>query len=226
MKKYETAISITFLAFALFSLLLPFASAQYQTQQSVVITIGPSGRIQVSQSLTAGDVTIDITGTPGATGIVSTATYSTNPQATASIPADVSLTHFVVVAFNISPNQFQSANITIKFTDAEVAGINPPYVLYKYSPLIDSYIQLNSVSDLSAKTITAMLTSPDDPLFAIGGSTVATPQPQDTPIWILVAIAVVIVIVVIAAVLLLRTRYSFEIQLGNGNSPKSSRKNN
>jgi hypothetical protein len=198
----------------LFSFSTLFASAQYQTQKTADITISPSGTTHIGQSQTTGGITIDITGTPGATGSVSTATYTANPQPTASIPNNIELTHFVVVTFNVDPSQFQTAKITISFTDADVAGINPPYVLYKYSPSIDSYIQLTSVTDQSAKTITVTVTDPNDPLFAIGGSTVEAPPPEGVSIWVWSAVAVVVVIIaIVVAVLFLRTRYAFEISI-------------
>jgi hypothetical protein len=215
MKKCSLTISFIILTLVLFSLLSSFVSAQYQTQETAEITISSSGTTHIDQSQTTGGITIDIAGTPGATGSVSTATYTANPQPTASIPNNVELTHFVVVTFNVDPNQFQSANITISFTDAEVSGISPPYVLYKYSPLIDSYIQLTSVTDLSTKTITVTVIDPTDPLFAIGGSTVEAPPPEGVSIWVWSAVAaVVVVVVIVVAVLVFRTRYNIEIKFG------------
>jgi hypothetical protein len=163
-----------------------------------------------------GGFSIDIAGTPGASGSVATATYTGNPQPGASIPANVTLTYFVAITFNIATNYFQSANITITYNSADIAGINPPYTIYKYNAASNSYTALNSTVDASAKTITFTVTTITDPLLAIGGTTAPAPSPTPvastfpTWIWLVVAI-IVIVIVVIVVVILERRSPSIEI---------------
>ncbi|MCL4429789.1 MAG: hypothetical protein M1167_03445, partial [Chloroflexi bacterium] len=81
-----TVLSIVFL-----SLSSIVVSAQYQTQQSVNVTVSSAGVAHVEQSSTVGSISIDIAGTPGATGSVSTAVYAANPQPDAGIPNNVVL---------------------------------------------------------------------------------------------------------------------------------------
>ena len=204
---------VTVFVVVLFSFSSLVALAQYETTKTANFTISSSGVAHVDQSTTAGGVSIDIAGTPSATGSVTTATYTGNPQPDASWPVNVTLTHFVAITFNMATSYFQSANITISYSDSDVAGINPPYTLYKYNPDTNNYVALNSVVDTSAKTITATVTSITDPLFAIGGTTALTVTPTPvTPavppwIWIVVA-TVIIVIVFVVALRLLRSRAS------------------
>ncbi len=211
-KKYVLVSIVTILTVVFISLSPLGVLGQYQTQQTADVTVSSTGIAHVDQSLTAGNVAIDIVGTPGATGSVSTATYTANPQPDASIPNNVVLSHFVVVTFNMSSSDFKNATITITYTDADVAGMSSPYVLYKYNPDTNSFIALEGVVDTAAKTITVTLTSTTDPLFAIGGTTVApTATPTATPdqpatvslvtyVWIAVAIECVTMIALVVGI--------------------------
>ena len=206
MKKSSLAGLVTVLTIVILSLSLSVALAQYQTQQTANVTISSSGVTHVDQASTAGGVSIDIAGTPGATGSVSTATYAANPQPGASVPADVTLTHFVVVTFNMAASDFQGANITISYSDADVAGISAPYVLYKYIPETNSYVLLNAVVDTAAKTLTVSVSSTTDPLFAIGGATAATNTSSGIPVWTWAIVVVVVIVVVLVVVLMMKSR--------------------
>lgn len=195
------------------------ALAQYETQETANFTISSDGTIHIGQSSTVGNVEIDIVGSPGATGSVSTVVYTANPQPDASKPSNVVLSHFVVVTFNMDASDFQNATITIHYSDADVAGMTQPYVLYKYNPDTNAYVELDAVVDTTAKTITAVLTSTTDPLFAIGGiavSPTATPtasptQAPENPIslsiwaWIFVIIEAITGFILVIVVYL-RTR--------------------
>jgi hypothetical protein len=189
-----------FAIFTLFLLALSISSAaaQYNTQQTSTITVDPHGSAIMTDSL---GVTYDIQGIPGSTGSVTTALYNGNPQPAASVPAGKSLTYFVVITFNMNAADFGRAVITIPYTDADVAGAQAPYAIFKYMPATDSYVELASTIDTAAKTFTVTLTSVDDPLFAIGGASTAV-GPTDTTSWIIIAVA--IVIIVILAVFIIR----------------------
>jgi hypothetical protein len=199
---------LTILCLSLTSL----ASAQYYGAPSAEFTISSTGTAHVDQSSTVGDVTIDIAGKPGATGSVTTAIYNGNPQPDAGIPDNVVLSHFVAVEFKMASSDFINATVTLHYSDSDVEGMSQPYVLYKYDPDTNSFIALNGVVDTAAKTITVILTSTTDPLFAIGGAaispTVAPTEEQTFMIslslwaWILVAIEVVIGFVLMTVVYL------------------------
>jgi hypothetical protein len=206
-RKSSLAGFVTVLTIVLLSLSLSVAFAQYETQQNADVNISSTGASHIDQSVTAGGVSIDITGTPGATGSVSTATYAANPQPDATKPSDVTLTHFVVVTFNIAASDFQGADITISYTDSDIAGLTAPFVLYKYIPETNSYVQLNAVVDTAAKTMTAHVSSTTDPLFAIGGATaVANTSSGGIPAWTWAILAVVVIGVVLVVVLVMRSR--------------------
>jgi hypothetical protein len=174
-KKFGFAALITIFAVVLIAFSSFAALAQYETSKSATFTLSSSGAANIAQSTTVGGVSIVIAGTPSATGSVSTGTYTGNPQPGAFIPADVTLTGFVAITFNMPANDFQNAIITITYTSAEVAGINPPYTIYTYNAPSNSYTALNSVVDNSAKTITVTLKSITNPLLAIGGATTPVP---------------------------------------------------
>ncbi len=167
---------IVLLSFSSFAVL-----AQYETQQTTAFTVSSDSTAHVDQSSSAGAISIDIVGSVGATGSVTTATYNSNPQVGASIPDNVVLTRFIVVTFDMSSSDFISATITISYSDADVAGMSLPYVLYKYNPDTDSFNALEGVLDSSAKTITVTLTSTTDPLFAIGSTVASTVTPTAAP---------------------------------------------
>jgi hypothetical protein len=153
---------------------------QYQTQQTTNVALSADGTAHIDQSATAGGVSIDICGDCGATGSVSTAIYNANPQPDASVPAGTTLTHFVAIAFNFAVSDFQNASITIHYSDSDVAGMTAPIVLLKYDTATNSFVALNAVVDTSAKTITTVVTSLNDPLFAIGGTATTTSTPTNT----------------------------------------------
>jgi hypothetical protein len=204
-KKSGLILTVTVIVVILFSVSLSVVCAQYQTSRTSDVQIPASGVSHVSQSLTVGGVSIDIAGTPGAIGSVSTAVYNGNPQPGASVPADVKLAHFVVVTFNFATSDFSAATIQISFTDSDVEGMSTPYALYKYDPQSNSYTKLNAVFDTIAKTATVTVTSTTDPLFAIGGK--STTQEEGLPFAFVVGVvALVLVIVAVVAVLLLRSR--------------------
>jgi hypothetical protein len=192
-------LAILFISFSV-------ASAQYATQQTANVTIGSNGIAHVAQSSTVGGVSIVIAGTPGATGSVSTAVYSANPQTSAIFPSGVMLSHFFVVSFSMSASDFQSANITVTYADSDVTSMNQPYSLYKYDASSNSYIGLPSTVDTNAKTITATVTSINDPLLAIGGTSSASTSGSGIPTWTWVVVVGVVLIVVVVAVLLLSRR--------------------
>ena len=200
-----------FVVIALLYISLSIAFGQYETSKTSVFTISSSGVANVAQDTTVGGVSIVIAGRASSTGSVSTATYTGNPQPGASKPANVTLTDFVAITFNLAADNFQNATITISYNAAEVTGINPPYSLYKYVADSNSYIALNGVVDTSAKTITTTVTSIDDPLFAIGGTTAAVPNQSPAPssgipAWIWISVVVISGVIVVTAVLALRRR--------------------
>ncbi len=119
-------------------------------------------------------VKYEIQGTPGSTGTVTTEIRTENPQPTSNIPSGISLTHFVIVTFNVNAADFSQAQITIPYTDNDVQGIQPPYSIFKYNPVTDTYTELAAIVDPNAKTFTITVTSVDDPLFAIGGATLVS----------------------------------------------------
>jgi hypothetical protein len=201
------------LAVVLLSVSLSVAFAQYQTEQTTNVIISANGVSHVEQSSTVGGVSIDIAGTPGVTGSVSTATYSANPQPDATVPADTTLTHFVVVTFNFAASDFQGASITISYSDSDVTGMSPPFVLYKYIPESNSYVKLDAVVDTASKTITTTVSSTTDPLFAIGGTTVAGNGGLTIPPLGIVSIAVILVVVVLLVVALVLRRRKPTFQL-------------
>ena len=198
MKKKFALIGIATVLTVVFLSISPFmVLAQYQTQQTSDVKIASSGKASINQNSNLGRISIDIVGKPGATGSVSTATYNGNPQPDASVPNNVVLGHFLAVTFNIAPSDFKNATLKISYTDSDVAGMTQPYIIYKYDPTNNKFIPLNGQINTSSKTITVILTSTTDPLFALGGTAKATPAPTEKPetaislsmwAWIFVAI--------------------------------------
>ena len=183
------------------SLTVSLVEAQYTTSKTTPVTISGDGTFIATEP----DIGVSylIEGTPGATGSVTAAIYSGNPQPNAVIPDGVSLTHFVVVTFDMDLNQFTSASIVISYTDADVANLQAPYAIYKYVPNTDSFVELASNVNTDAKTITITVTSIDDPVFAVGAAAVAGGFPASS--WaILIGLIVAIVVVAVVAVLYLR----------------------
>lgn len=210
MKGFRLNKSITGVAavftIVLVSLSIGFAYAQYETQQTTDVVVPSTGVFHADETGAVG-VSYDIAGTPGATGTVSTAVYNGNPQPDAAVPSGVALNHFVVVTFNMDPIDFQSANITIRYSDADVQGIDSPYALYKYIPENNSFVQLPTVFDSVAKTLTVTVTSTTDPLFAIGGvSHVDNPTASTIPTWLWGSVVVFVVIIVVGVLLIKRRR--------------------
>ena len=181
------------------------AQSQYQSQ-TLPITIDTLGTFSgIAQNM---GVAFEIQGTPGATGSVTTQLYADNPQPTATIPEEVDLEHFLIITFNMDPNDFTQATIYITYTDAEVASIQEPYVLYKYSPNTNSYNPIQATVDTASKLIIVTVNSVNDPLFAIGGTPVEEENGGvSTLAWVaLVASVIIIVLVVLTGIWYLKRR--------------------
>jgi hypothetical protein len=183
----------------IFVLLLPyavaFAAAQYKTEKTTDIVVSSDGTF----SATEPDVGISyvIHGTPGATGSVTASVYTSNPQPTAFIPDGISLTHFVIILFDMNATDFGNAIIVISYSDSDVSGISTPYSIYKYNADTNSYTALSSTVDTTAKTITVTVSNISDPLFAIGGTTAAKSSEFSTTSWIVLAVAIIIIVVLV-----------------------------
>jgi uncharacterized integral membrane protein len=136
-----------------------------------------------------------ISGTPGAHGSVTAAVYGGNPQADASVPGGVSLNKFIAISFSMSAADFSQATITLNYTDSDVQDLQSPYAIYKYVPSTNSFVELPSAVDASAKTITATLVSINDPLLAIGGTESSTGGVAAIT-WAIIIVAVIAVILV------------------------------
>lgn len=177
----------------LLSLSVSLVAAQYTTQKTTKVTISSDGTFTASES----DVGVSylITGTPGASGTVTAAVYTGNPQTTADIPSGVSLTKFIAITFNMSAADFSQATINITYTDSDVQNIQSPYAVYKYMSSTNSYVELPSTVDTAAKVITVTLTSINDPLLAIGGAT-STTGGVAAVTWAIVIISVIAILLV------------------------------
>ena len=169
------------------------AQASYTTQKTTPVTISSHGTFSASEPDIG--LSYQIQGNPGANGSVTAQIYNGNPQPTASIPNGVSLTHFVVITFNMYSGDFNSAQIHITYTDAEVANLQAPFAVYKYVASSDSYVLMPSTVDTATKTVTVTVGSIDDPLFAIGGSSGSggTSGTAFTT-WVILAVAIVAII--------------------------------
>jgi hypothetical protein len=183
----------------IFALLLSYsvavAAAQYTTEKTTDIAISSSGSF-VAVEPDVG-ISYQIQGTPGATGSVTAGIYNSNPQPTATIPDGVSLSHFVVVTFDMNANDFGSATIVLSYSDSDVHAISAPYTVYKYDADTNSYSALPSTVDTNAKTITVTVISIDDPLFAIGGTTAAEGPEFSATSWAILAVAIVVIVVLV-----------------------------
>jgi hypothetical protein len=193
---------------------LAVAQNPYPGGEVTQIEIDNSGSF-IATASNAG-VTYEINGTPGSTGTVTTTLYNGNPQATAEIPDGVALTKFVVVTFDFNSEDFMQATLTFSYSDADVAGLQGPFAVYKYIPETNSFVQLEGELDTTAKTITITLNSTVDPLFAIGGSnTSSVTEDVQTTLWIVVAIAVIVIVLVMF--IFIKRRYSEDMhQKPNG----------
>ena len=193
------ALTIVIALIVLFS--IAFVAAQYVTQETTDVTLGSNGTFSMSYSDIGLSYTIQ--GTPGATGTVIADLYNGNPFPTATIPNGVTLTHFVAITISMDANDFSSATVVLNYKDSDVSGISAPYSVYKYDAISNSFTLLPAQVDTNAKTITFTLTSPSDPLVAIGGSAVSGGVSPVT--WAVVAVSV-IVIVILAVFIVWRLR--------------------
>jgi hypothetical protein len=184
---------LTLVTVLLLSLSLSVA-AQYVTQKTTEIAIGLDGTFIASEPDVG--ITYEIQGVAGATGSVTAAVYTGNPQTTAAIPDGVSLTHFVVITFDMASSDFTQATIIVSYSDSDVQNIHSPFAIYKYDVSTDSYVELPSIVDTAAKTITVTLTSVDDPLLAIGGAT-ATSEPTSITTWIIIVVTIVAILLLV-----------------------------
>ena len=133
------------------------------------MTIGSDGMFNSTESGIDVGVSYVIQGVPGAVGSVTAAVYSGNPQAVASVPEGVSLSHFVVITFDMNAGEFSEAQIIISYNDVD------------------------------AHTLSVTLSSVDDPLLAIGGLTVEASllSPSEWVIMSVVIIAIFLTAMVI-----------------------------
>jgi len=190
-------------ALLLLSFVIGMSSAQYPATKTSDLVFDSNGNCTVYE-LNLG-ITYIVQGTPGSTGSVTASIYNGNPQASAGIPDDVSLSRFVAITFDMDPADFTQAQISISYSDDDVANLHSPYAIYKYLPDTNSYDQLYTIVDTTAKTMTVTLTSVNDPLLAIGGLTVEKDSGLGTTSWIIIAVSV-IVIVVLALFMVIRWR--------------------
>ena len=187
--------------FAILSLLLlslsissVVAQSQYDGAVTTNVAVSSDGTCTVVDGF---GITFNIIGAPGSSGTVTSEIRSANPQPNAT-PEGITLTHFVVVTFNMNAADFRQAQIVIPYTDSDVQGIQQPYTIYKYVPATDSYTALDSVVDTTAKTIIVTVNSIDDPLFAIGGATVLSETGGfSTTTWAVLASSIVIIVMLV-----------------------------
>lgn len=205
-------------AVIMLSLSICVASAQYETQQIIDVTIPDSGVFHAEETGTVG-VSCDIAGTSGAIGTVTASVYSANPEPDATVPSNVALSHFVVITFDMAASDFQGANITIHYTDEDVHGLTAPYSLYKFLPLTNTFVELNATMDTEAKTMTAFLSSTTDPLFAIGGAPTvantasplttgtAAPTTDTIPVWVWAFVVTIVIVAVVVVLVIAQNRH-------------------
>jgi len=203
-KSKISVLSIVTLLVVSLSVGLVAAQSQYTTQKTTQIALDASGFCSASEAELG--ITYVVNGVSGASGSVTAAVYSGNPQATAIVPQGVGLCKFTVITFDMDADDFTSATVTFGYTDGDLEGMQAPFAVYKYLPDSDSFVEMPTVIDVDAKTMTITLTSIDDPLFAIGGATVVEDN-SGTTTWIILAI-VAVIIVVVAVFLVMRLRES------------------
>jgi hypothetical protein len=199
-------VVLIFVSVLLFSLSVGLVAAQYATQKTTEIAIGSDGTFVASEADVG--VTYEIQGAPGATGTVTATVYTGNPQTTAAIPNGISLTHFVVITFDMASSDFTQATIIVSYSDSMVQNIHSPFAIYKYDVSTDSYVELPSTVDTAAKTVTVTLTSVDDPLLAIGGVT-APGESLPLSAWAVIIVSV-IAIVILVVLIFVRMRSNAE----------------
>lgn len=193
---------ISVVAVLLLSFSLSLVSAQYVTEQTTNVAISSEGKFTAAEPNVG--VSYVIQGTPGATGTVTAAVYTGDPQPTASVPSGVSLAHFVVITFNMNAADFSQATIVINYAASDVQNLKSPYSVYKYDANSNSYFELASTIDTNAKTITVTLTSLNDPLLAIGGTSKTSGGFSGAEWAVLVVSIIIIVLLVVIVVRYLR----------------------
>jgi len=184
------------------------ANDAYTTQKTTQLNLDDHGVCTVIEEDLG--IKYEIEGAAGATGSVTAAVYSGNPQPTASVPEGISLSKFTVLTFDMDAHDFTSATITFSYTDEDVLNIQPPYTIYKYLPASDSFVEIPATVDTEAKTLTITLSSTDDPLFAIGGAAIVNNVDDSTTLWFVVA-ALTIVAVIVTVFLVVRLRSAGKI---------------
>lgn len=157
-----------------------YASTYSLPPQSSSLTIPPNGTLVIDQNSTTG-LTITVNGVPGANGTVTTQLYLGNPQPTANIPANVTLTHFVDISFNLTQSDFNNATVVFHYTAAEVANFSLPYAIYKYLPSNNTYTPLATEINVASQTMSVTLTSLNDPLLCFGNYVLPSSIPTPTP---------------------------------------------
>jgi hypothetical protein len=218
--KKSKIVALTVITALLLSFSVFLVAAQYLTEQTTKVTIPSDGTFSASDP--ANGVSIQIQGTPEATGTVTASIYNGNPQPTATVAAGTSLARFVGITFNMTANDFQQATIVLAYSDSTVQGVSAPYSIYKYDASTNSYLYLPSVVDTTAKTITFTVTSTSDPLFAIGGATEkATPSGGISLSAWTIMVVVVIMLVIIAALFVTHIRRDSRDSLDSEHSFKS-----
>ena len=195
--KKPYSIPISLISLLLLSISFTLVSAGYSGADSLPIALNSDGQCCVTGPDT--NVVVEVSGTPGAAGTIRLESYSANPQVTAGVPDGIALSRFVVVTFDMNAADFNEANIYISYTDAEIANLQAPLSIYKYIPSTNSYVLLPSTVDTNAHTITIKVTSIEDPLFAIGGSTL---PPTQTPTfsgtaWAILGASIVIIVLLV-----------------------------
>jgi hypothetical protein len=195
----KTTLAFTLIVTVLLISTASIATAQYQTEKTINITINNLG------TFTATDPNVGINylvkGTPDTAGTVTATLYIGNPQATAQVPVNVSLIKFVAVVFDISSQDFTQATLTFKLTDSDIAGLQKPYVIYKYNADTNSYLKLDGTVDEIAKTISITTTSTDNSVYAVGGSLVSTVHKDSSFLWVAIVAVVAIIVLIVVLVL-------------------------
>jgi hypothetical protein len=199
MRKSKVGV-LSIIALLLLSLSVSLAAAQYGSSKTVEVTIGSDG-VFTATELDIG-VSYVIEGRAGAVGTVTASVYGGNPQATAVVPSGVSLSHFIVISFDMSGDDFTRATVTVSYSDNDVANLVEPLTVYKYLPSNDSYVELPTTVDAASKTLTVTLIGVDDPLLAIGGSAPETSLLSASN-WLLVSIGTVGMTLLAMAVVIL-----------------------
>jgi hypothetical protein len=195
--KKAYCITILLLSLLLLSISLTVVSAGYSGADTLPIALNSDGKCSVTGTDT--NVVVEVQGTAGATGNIRLESYSANPQVNAAIPDGIALSRFVVVTFDMNAADFSEANIYISYTDSDIVNLQEPLSIYKYVPSTNSYVLLPSTVDNNAHTITIKVTSIEDPLFAIGGSTL---PPTQTPTfsgtaWAILGVSIVIIVLLV-----------------------------